>query len=427
MKTQPARSAAPAPAARTETRSRRGYRYAPLVLLPILVLVVFGVGMSSSVDAEPVTPAPVFPQQPVVPEVAAPETVCASGGAAQRRAALILDLRKPVSAAHLHRPGEVLLDVTRRERAGTEIAVYALSAYAEAPRTLLGRLCKPYDNDELVVATTKDGSGATGDCDDLPARVAARVRTGAAEFCAARAALRSRIDALAQRAPTFASDAYLVEALDAVRRDFAADTTPTSVYVFSDMMQHAPWFSHIDLGPERWDYDAFAEARAAELAASGRSEHPPDGLAVRVFYVVRAGTTEIESARAAHQAFWRRHLEGAEVAFEDGPTMPAYPAERLVDVPTPAELAAYEMEKARHQAVIVERERDALAQDRQDLERERQRLAERERRIAETERRLAEREESLAAAENTLADMAAADAPGTIVDAIAAGSGNAGP
>ena len=402
------------------------------MLLPILAAVVLGVGLQPGVGAEAAVPQEpaaaeteaAVPQKPVV---ARAEAVCRSGQAALRRAVLILDLRKPVSAAHVRRPGDILRDVSRRERVGTEIAVYALSAYAEAPSTLLGRLCKPYDNDDLVVAATKDGSGATGDCDDLPARIASRT-PHAAEFCAEREVLRSRIVALAERAPTLASDAYLVEALDAVRRDFAADPVPTSVYVFSDMMQHAKWFSHIDLGPDRWDYDAFAEARAAELAASGRFEQPADGLAVKVFYVVRAGTTELAPARAAHQAFWRRHLEGAEVAFEDEPTMPAYPAERLVNVPTAAELAAYEMEKARHQAAMVERERTALAADRRALESQRQRLAERERSITETERRLAEREASLAAAEEAVAAADAADARGTgIVDAIAAGGGNTGP
>ena len=379
-------------------RSRFGGWYTPLLLLPIPVLVVLAPGL-----------------RPTAVGDGAPEPACVADGAAERRAVYLVDLRKPLPAAHAQRPGELLDVVSDEADAGTEIAVYAISRYAEAPRTLLGRLCKPHDNGDLVVAAAKDGNGEARGCDDLPAQVAGLLRAGAAEYCAAREALRGRIDALARSAPRTATDAYLVEALDEVRRDAAG--VPTALYVFSDMMQHAKWYSHLDAGPERWDFEAFADARAAELAASGRRAHPADGLAVKVFYVPRAGTTDREAVRLAHQGFWTRHLDGAEVGFESGPTTPGYPAERLADVATPTELAAYELERARHQAELAERERAALAEGRRELDRDRDRLAERERALADGERRLAEREREVAARERAAQAIEAADGGGREEDA----------
>ena len=368
--------------AQSANRSRRlGRWYTPLLLVPIPVLILLAT------------------LRPTVVADAVPETACVAGGQPERRAVYLVDLRKPLPAAHAQRPGELLDVVSDDADAGTEIAVYALSRYPEAPRTLLGRLCKPHDNGDLMLASAKDGNGGARDCDDLPAAVAGLLRGGPAEFCAERRALRGRIDALARSAPGTATDAHLVEALDEVRRDFADAGVPTSLYVFSDMMQHAKWYSHLDAAPEQWDFEAFAQARAAELAASGRREHPADGLAVKVFYVPRSGITDREPVRLAHQGFWTRHLDGAAMAFEPAPTMPAYPAERLVYVPTPAELAAYELERARHQAELAERERAALAESRRALERDRGRLEERDRALADGERRLAEREREVAARE----------------------------
>ena len=394
--------------AQTANRSSRRW-YMPLLLVPIPLIILLAPGLRPTSVAD-----------------AALETACVADGEPQRRAVYLVDLRKPLPADYAQRPGELLDVVSNDADAGTEIAVYALSRYAEAPRTLLGRLCKPHDNSDLMLATAKDGDGGARDCDDLPAAVAGLLRGGPAEFCAERQALRGRIDALAHSAPGTVTDGYLVEALDEVRQDFAGGDVPTSLYVFSDMMQHAKWYSHLDAGPEQWDFEAFAQARAAELAATGREEHPADGLAVKVFYVPRIGTTAQEPVRLAHQGFWTRHLDGAQAAFEPTPTMPGYPAEPLLDTSTPAELAAYELERARHQAELLERERAeladsqsalereraALANSKRALERDRARLADSQRALEEAERSLAERERQVAAREQATQPIEVADGGG---------------
>ena len=107
----------------------------PLLLVPIPLIILLAPGLRPSGVAD-----------------AAPEIACAEGEA-ERRAVYVVDLRKPLPADHAQRPGELLERVSNDVDAGTEIAVYALSRYAEAPRTLLGRLCKPHDNSDLMLAT----------------------------------------------------------------------------------------------------------------------------------------------------------------------------------------------------------------------------------------------------------------------------------
>ena len=195
--------------------------------------------------------------------------------------------------------------------------------------------------------------------------------------------MRSRIDALALSAPGTVTDGYLVEALDEVRQDFADGDVPTSLYVFSDMMQHAKWYSHLDAGPEQWDFEAFAQARAAELAASGREEHPADGLAVKVFYVPRIGTTDQEPVRLAHQGFWTRHLDGAEAAFE-----PTADHARLSGRAAPGHVDAGGTRPRTNSSgsgtrpKLLERERAELADSQSALERERAALADSQRALA---------------------------------------------
>ena len=88
-------------------------------------------------------------------------------------AVYLLDLRKPLSPAYGSLPGKLLRDVSHDIEANTELKVYALTRYAESPRMLLGRLCKPYDNADLKIATAKDQGNGNGsrDCDDVPAQV----------------------------------------------------------------------------------------------------------------------------------------------------------------------------------------------------------------------------------------------------------------
>ena len=80
-------------------------------------------------------------------------------------AVYLLDLRKPLSPAYESLPGKLLRDVTHGLEANTELKVFALTRYAESPRMLLGRLCKPYDNADLMIATAKDQGNGNGSRD----------------------------------------------------------------------------------------------------------------------------------------------------------------------------------------------------------------------------------------------------------------------
>jgi hypothetical protein len=147
------------------------------------------------------------------------------------------------------------------------------------------------------------------------------------------------------------------------------------------MMQHARWYSHLDLDWTAWGFDDFELQRRA---------HDPDlhgvpaELAVRVLYLPRLGLTDARRARQAHHTFWRRYFEGADIAFEDRAPLPNYDAGSLMDVVGEARAAA--------------RQRSALAMETADSERrlreieaERQALAARRRHNDEaTDRKRAE-------------------------------------
>ena len=344
-----------------------------VVGLPILLLVALGLQVRGDLSAPPSTHGSCLVDM-------------------AQRAAYLIDLRKPLDPDFQSLPGELLGAVSRSLPADTELGVYALSPYAEAPRTLIGRLCKPYDNDALVVASAKDHRGGEGDCDDIPAQVPASLRTDAARFCEEREMLRVRVDAfVAQNGIELATDAYLVEAIEETWRDFADSTVPTSLYLFSDMMQHAAWYSHLDTQWTEWDAETFAAARATRMPVRGGIASPGEDLGVKVFYVARTGMTDSQQPQLSHQRFWTDFFGAAvDVAFEHQPTMNGYPAEPRMDVTTPAEMAAYELERARHRSEVVARERA-------ELESARRALAEREKTLLEQQRRLRESQQRFAA------------------------------
>ena len=380
--------------------------YTPFLLLPIPVLIILGLQVRDSLD-----------------EPAAANGTCSVGSDVANKAVYLIDLRKPVDAAYASLPANLLREVSIEVPVNTELSVYAVSAYAEAPRTLIGRLCKPYDNADLVVEAAKDGGSLIRDCDDLPAQISGSLRTSATAFCRQREVLRRRIDALvAQVQGRTASDAYLVEALEETSRELDGSSVPASLYVFSDMKQHAKWYSHLDVAWNEWDLEQFLAARSAQ-SNTVEPVGAPAGLPVKVFYVARRGTTDQEQPRLSHKQFWQDFFGGAELAFEDQPTMAGYAAESLMDIPTPMELAAYEREQIRHRSEIVERERAfvkgerafvegeraflegeraKLEASRQAFEKERERFAERQRQISELERQLAERQQQFTAQEREL-------------------------
>ena len=256
-------------------------------------------------------------------------------------ATYLLDLRKSIGDATA--PGKSLNDIGRRLPAGTELRVYAIAEDAVAPRRPLDRFCKPYSEQDVVIRAAKDQGKGERDCNELPAQVSQRVRDLATRFCARRDALRTRIDQLAAKAPRVVDNAYVVEALEATAAEFANRSKPWNLFVFSDMLQHSDWYSHLDLGWTGWSFAMFA-ARAAEretsaIAASGASAGValPQGerLRVTVFYPPRRRVTESLRPRYAHQTFWRRYFEAqqADVDFVELSRAPVIEAPGLMVTP----------------------------------------------------------------------------------------------
>lgn len=367
-------------------RRNRFRWYVPMFLVPIPVLIVLGLRVQDTLH-----------------EPFAADGTCALGSEVAHRAVFLVDLRKPLDSTYESLPGDLLGDVSKELSADTELSVFALSAYAEAPRTLIGRMCKPYDNGDLVVEAAKDRNGGEGDCDDLPAQIPGSLRTGAAAFCHQREAARRRLDALAAQArDRVATDAYLVEALDETSRDLAASSVPASLYVFSDMIQHAAWYSHVDVQWDQWDFGTFATAREAQALSAEPPASPGADLQVKVFYVARAGATAGEAPQVEHKRFWASYFGDAALQFEDQPTMAGFDAEPLMDIPTPVELAAYERERVRYHSELVERERAELEETRRALELERAEFAESKEELRQKQRRLSEQERQLVARQREL-------------------------
>lgn len=323
-------------------------------------------------------------QEPTFVDACHEENAASAG-----RAVFLIDLQKPLAPVHAKLPGRLLNEVTLGLAAHTELTVYALAEYAEAPRMLLGRLCKPYGNGDLAVGTAKDQDAKTRDCDDLPAQIPSSVRDSAKRFCAERDALAGRIDALAAQARNASVDnAFLVEALEDTARDFARFAGPKSLYVFSDMMQHAEWFSHLDTPWHDWDFENFAALREARPPLAGASPAPTAGFDATVFYLARKDVTEHPRQRLAHRQFWNAYLDPATIVFEDQTPVLQYSGVSLMDVPTEAELVAQERERVRY-------ERAELARMRADLERSQRDLATGRERLAEDRQRWRERESEL--------------------------------
>ncbi|MDE0350466.1 MAG: hypothetical protein OXM56_12250, partial [Gammaproteobacteria bacterium] len=218
-------------------------------------------------------------------------------------------------------------------------------------------------------------------CDALPGTSGAERTPEMDGFCARRDALAARLDLLAaagRGAPV--RDAFLVEALEDTRLELAAAHGVKSLYVLSDMIQHADWYSHLDLSPEEWDFQRFADLREAQAALFGAPPPPVAGLHGTLLYIPRRGVTDAVDARMQHRAFWQAYFHGS-VAFEDQPVMAAYAAEPLMGQLTELEVATREQER-------LARERERSERLREQLERENAALAEARARAAAERREL---------------------------------------
>ena len=323
-------------------------------------------------------------------ETALGDDLCpAEDGRIAGSATLLLDLRKPLREA---RPPESLLrGISQEMEADTELRVYALGADPAAPRQLLGRLCKPYDNADLAIETAKDQRQALRDCDDLPAQIPQRLREAASRFCERRGVLQERIRRLSERSPFDpVSDAYLMEALTETRREFAGRPQPWKLYLHSDMLQHAPWYSQLDLDWTRWrsGYDALDDALPPWNPPT------PSSLAVTIHYLPRLNSTEPTRPRRLHQEFWRHWLRGAEVAFQDAPPLPAYPFLPLMGLSSKGQEEAQGPSPLDSERQKTERLMARMAQAREELEAQQAREAQDEqaRRQQEEELQRLERE-----------------------------------
>ena len=257
-----------------------------------------------------------------------------------RRAIYLIDLRKPLDDHARALPGELLLQAAGELRVNDELRVYALTPFAEAPRMALGRLCKPFADAELTARAAKDQRRAEADCSDLPAQLPAALRSDAKRYCGLRATIRERIEELASRpAPSVVGDAHLIDAFAEIDQSLQdqqqAQTTETTLYVFSDMMQHADWYSHLTLGggPSQdraaedalaWQFATFRQRRERRNASFGLASPPPATLRVKIFYLPLAGFTDHNEGRRAHKQFWRDYFGNRPVVFVDQNTMPSY-------------------------------------------------------------------------------------------------------
>ena len=296
------------------------------------------------------------------------------------RAVYLVDLQKPLDEGRRALAGKLLRSLTLELAGGTELRVFALTQDSAAPRRLLDRLCKPYDNADIAAEGAKDGGSDIRDCDNLPAQIPQHIRQSATRFCGRRDALGERLDRLAERQRIEpVPNAYLIEALEETSLEFAEmPPGPRLLYVFSDMMQHAPWYSHAELGWNGWSFGGFLERRQAQDEFVGPRPPAIAAANVTLFYTPRQGITSLPRAKAVHKNFWQDYFAdaaGAQARFQEQPTMAAYQSASIMG--QPVEIAATEQERE---------------QERQEREEAEQQLAQMEQERAEQERAQAEQE-----------------------------------
>ena len=316
-------------------------------------------------------------------EVAVDHDLCPSrADDISERAVFLLDQRKPLDAEYVSLPGALLREVAMDLDVNAELQAFALAGTSTAPRIPLGRVCKPYDNAELAVG----GTALRRDCDDLPTGLSASIRDKARRFCAQRDMLRNRLDGLViQQRDAPVENAYLVEAIEDTILEFAEFSGRRSLFIFSDMMQHATRYSQPEGGVE---YGDSGDVRGPQTGLFPLP-YAVDDLRVKIFYVPRRGVTEDPQIKVEHKDFWQDYFSdfsGSGIEFEDQPAMAAYEAESLASEPTEIELAAREREQLRLEREQIELALAEVEKERAALEAARQ-LAAHERQAREAELR----------------------------------------
>ena len=281
-------------------------------------------------------------------------------------AMFLFDFTKPLDAEQAALPGRLLRQVSDGLARDVELQVFSLTGSTAAPRALLRRLCKPFDR-EAPQAAGEGGNPGGSDCaGSVPASGTAPGES--ARFCAVRDALEEKLNAMADREwpeDQRVANAYLVEAIEDTRLDFAERPEPHLLYVFSDMMQHAPWYSHLETAGNVWRFDEFAESLKSHSWMSGQ----PDGFEdtqVELFYVPRIGTTEAADARRSHQDFWHSYFGDALSAMHDQPPMGGYRSAPLTNASAAAQIAGQDRAAIERQILEIRREGETLASEMQD-------------------------------------------------------------
>lgn len=119
--------------------------------------------------------------------------------------------------------------------------------------------------------------------------------------------------------------AYLIEAIEDTRLELAGVAERPSLYVFSDLVQHAAWYSHAERSPDRWDYGDFQRLRQRQTSLVGASPPPDADLAVTLFSVPRRGVTEHPRVALALERFWRGYFaDVGSVTFKQQPVQIGY-------------------------------------------------------------------------------------------------------
>lgn len=355
----------------TGRQRRRLMVYAPPILTAIVGSIVVALVLMDRDDAEPALDDDLCPLD---------------DGQISERVALLLDLRKPLFSQGDALLGEAVRTITASMKARAELRIFRLADDSGKARQAIGRLCKPGEVADAGAASTSfdQSATATDPCADLPADASETTAT----FCAHRFAFKQRIAQLAAAAPDApVASAYLVEALEETSLAYAdaRQTQPRSIYVFSDMAQHAAWYSHWELGWESWDFNDFQRRRDEQVVVTG--PRPPSlyDVATTVFYVPRLGATDQPSERMAHKRFWRDYMAsafGTAPTFVDQPAMPMYDVAPLMskppataDVEQERLLAEQERLEAERLLAQIEQELAELEEVKRNVDEEQQRLA----------------------------------------------------
>ena len=332
------------------------------------------------------------------------------------RAVLLLDLRKPLGVQGRRHLGESLDRVASELAANGELRVFALSGASAAPRQSIDRLCKPFDQGALA-GTPAGRSG----CDALPAELAER--DAAVRFCSRHGILQGMVEGMAaQRIAAPVANAYLVEAIEETSLEFAQAAGPKSFYLFSDMIQHARWYSQAERGPAGLSFSEFDRLRSAQDATVGPRPAPLRDIDVTIFYVPRSGVTEGAEGRGLHKRFWQEYMAdafGAAPVFHELPATAAYAVTPLFGQPTDSEAAVLERERLAQERQEAERLLAEVGRERAALE-EARRTALRQAEAAREAQQQRERELAEAAAAEDVSAAATEDIKAAAVDTPAA-------